>query len=143
MNMLNILRHRPMELIGISGMLVMMLMYFVPQAAGLLLVLPADAKLGGVWERTSGGRADMRLTFTEQKVMIEPLFKSYPISITGDTILYPDSQQQQSYRIGMPLSSLLMLGSGRPQVIITTPGPIPMGIYTYEEFKTITWCPTP
>jgi hypothetical protein len=85
----------------------------------------------------------LRIIFSNQEVSIEPGFRSYPISITDSEIHYPDRQQPQSYRIGMPLSSLLMLGSGRPQVIITTPGPIPMGIYTYEEFKTITWCPAP
>lgn len=134
MNLLSILRHRSVEFIAVGGLLVVLLTLFWNLPPDRLL-LPSGRGPEGLWEDESSEGGSL-LSFLNGRVFIRST--SYPITITDDAIIFPDGQQQ-SYRVGLSLRSL------QSQMLITTPGPIPMGSYRYptKVFTTTNVCLAP
>jgi hypothetical protein len=128
-----VLRRRRLDIIVIGGLGVMMLMCVWSEIMAWPLLPTHRSALSGSWRSDSGVSIDLNLTFAEHTVRIASASKSYPISLTDSLIIYSD-HQQQSYRFGWSLSSLLIFVDRPPQLVITSPGPIPEGIYTHQVF---------
>ena len=103
MNILHLLRRRLLDTIVIGGLSMLFLMCAWSEVIAWPLLPAEQNDLAGTWERESGASTDFTLTFTERNVRIEPLFKNYPISVTGSAIVYSD-HQQQTYRSGSRLA---------------------------------------
>jgi hypothetical protein len=138
-NISDLLR-RPLDIIVIGGLGMMVLLCMISDVITWPLLPANRSELIAPWESTDGPLNISYVSFEDQSVIVRIACETYPVRITGSEIVYLDGRPSQSYRFGRPLSSLVIQVDRPPQLIIITPGPIPVGVYTHQVF---TWTSGP
>jgi hypothetical protein len=130
-NISDLLR-RPLDIIVIGGLGMMVLLCMISDMITWPLVPTNSSELSGTWKITAGPLKDTSIFF-EAGTAYTPS-GSYTFDMTAHEIRYFDGRSPQSYRFGRPLSSLVIMTDRHPLLVVTTPGPIPVGVYTHQVF---------